>query len=311
MNYRECAKLLKEHDGYLIVTHKNPDGDTVASAAALCSALRRAGKTAWLYPNPDVSRKLRPYAEPYFAPAEVQLRCNLAVDVATPELFAPGFEGAVFLCIDHHPTNSHYARHELIRDEKASCGEILLDLIKSLCGDVTKEEATLLYIALTTDTGCFQYANTNYQTMSAASELLRLGAEGFAVTRQFFREASPARLRLEGMIYSGMSFHRNGQVCVALITQEMLRRSGATKDDFDDLAGLSGRAEGSLMNITIRQQDDGSSKVSVRSMPGISSSAVCAVFGGGGHEMAAGCTIQSPPEKAREMLLDVIDEVWK
>ena len=91
----------------------------------------------------------------------------------------------------------------------------------------------------------------------------------------------------------------------------MLAESGAGEDDLDDLAGLSGRAEGAVLNITIREQPDGTSKISVRSNEEVSSNAICAVFGGGGHEMAAGCTIFGDPDKAREMLLNVIDEVWK
>ena len=70
MNYKECARLLSERDNILLVTHKNPDGDTMGSAAALCSALQRKGKTAWLYPNDAVIKKLLPYVEMYFAPAE-------------------------------------------------------------------------------------------------------------------------------------------------------------------------------------------------------------------------------------------------
>ncbi len=311
MNYRECANLLRQQDHFLIVTHKNPDGDTMSSAAALCSALRRLGKTAYLYPNMDVIRKLQPYVEPYFAAPDSTWKFCVSVDVATDGMFARGFSGKVDLCIDHHPTNSHYAPRELIREEKSSCGEIILDLIKSLCGDVKQEEATLLYIAVTTDTGCFQYANTSCQTLGAAAELLRLGANSNVVIRDFFRKVSPARLKLEGMIYSNMSFHRGGWLAVAMITREMMEKAGATEDDCDDLAGLCGRAEGSALNVTIRELEDGSSKVSVRSAPGISSSDICAVFGGGGHDMAAGCTIQSPPTKAKEMLLAVIDEVCK
>ena len=309
MNYRECAKLLREHDDYLILTHKNPDGDTLASAGALCHALRRLGKRASLYPNPGLTRKMRPYVGDFFVSEGETGEYVVSVDVATPGLFAEGFGGEVWLCIDHHPTNAHFANNELIRDEKASCGEIILELIKCLCGDVTVEEATLLYIAVTTDTGCFQYANTDYHTMASASELLRLGADGHAVCRDFFRKVSPARIRLEGLIYSGMEFYRDGRLVIATITQDMLRRSGATKDDFDDLAGLSGRAEGSEINVTIRELENGESKISIRSVPGVSSNEIAAAFGGGGHELAAGCTIAAGPEKAKSMLLAVIDEV--
>ena len=311
MNYRECAKLLKGQDQILIITHTNPDGDTMGSAAALCSALRRADKTAFLFPNYGAARRLLDYTEQYFAPADFQPNYYVSVDVATERMFADGFEGEIDLCIDHHSTNSHYGRQELVRGEKSSCGEILLDLIKSLCGDLTAEEATLLYIAVTTDTGCFQYANTDYHTLAAASELLRLGADQHGVSLRFFRMLSPARLKLEGMIYDSLSLHRDGKVAVALITREMLEASGAGKDDFDDLAGLAGRVEGNVLNVTIRELPNGDSKVSVRSAPGISSSDICAVFGGGGHSMAAGCTIQVGPERAKEMLLAVIDEVFR
>ena len=111
------------------------------------------------------------------------------------------------------------------------------------------------------------------------------------------------------MIYSGLHIHRNGKVVVAMVTQDMMSRAGATEDDCDDLAGLSGRVEGSLMNITIRELTDGSSTVSVRSAPGISSGAVCAALGGGGHELAAGCTLQLPPDRAESLLLEVIEAV--
>ena len=125
----------------------------------------------------------------------------------------------------------------------------------------------------------------------------------------FFRKVSPARIRLEGLIYSSMEFYRDGRLVIATITRDMLRRSGATADDFDDLAGLSGRAEGSEINVTIRELESGESKISIRSVPGVSSNAIAAAFGGGGHDMAAGCTIAAEPEKAKTMLLAVIDEV--
>ena len=311
MNYRECAKLLKQQDSFLLITHKNPDGDTACSAAALCSALRRAGKTAYLYPNPQFTKKQLSYTERFLAPAAYSPAFRVAVDTATEDLYPQGCTPGVELCIDHHPTNSHYAGEELLRPEKSSCGEVVLELIKSLCGDVTAEEATMLYVALTTDTGCFQYANTSTHTLNAGAELLRLGADGQTVVRDFFRKVSPARMRLEGLIYTGMSFYREGQITVATVTRDMMTQAGADEDDLDDLAGLAGRAEGSLVNVTIREKEDGSSKVSVRSAPGISSSDICAAFGGGGHDMAAGCTIQCPPEKAKELLLAVIDEVLR
>lgn len=311
MNYKACAEFLKTRDDFLIVTHINPDGDTMGSAAALCSALRRLGKRACLYPNRQVIKKLRPYVEPYYAPEGYEAGCVISVDTATEQMFAHGFEGKVELCIDHHPSNSRYAKKLLLQADKAACGEIVLELIKALCGGLSREEANLLYIAVSTDTGCFMYANTNAATFKAAAKLLEYGACNGELNVRFFRKKSASRLRLEGLVFSSMRLYRDGKICVVCIDRAMLEKAGATEDDLDDIAGLAGMAETSLVNVTIREKSDGSSKVSLRSGPQVNSSEICAVFGGGGHAMAAGCTISCPPDKAEKMILEVINEVWK
>ena len=132
-----------------------------------------------------------------------------------------------------------------------------MEVILCMNTDLTPDEATLLYLGLTTDTGCFQYSNTSAASFRAAAELLRLGADNAMVSTVFFRKVSRARLKLESMIYSGLQYFRDGKIAVATITLEMMEKAGATEDDCDDLAGLAGRVEGSILNITIREQEDG------------------------------------------------------
>ena len=307
MEYREFAARLLEKDDFLILSHKNPDGDTLGSGAALCSALRRMGKTAYFYRNAQITPRTEGYVSPYFACDGFEPSAVIAVDIATPDLFPNGFEGSADFCIDHHPTNSGYAGLTLLHDEKSSCGEAILDLIETMTGSVTKEEATLLFIALTTDTGCFQYMNTNADTMRCAARLIDLGADQHKIVHDFFRKVSPARLKLEGMIYSSMRFYRNDSIVTAVITQQMLRDAGTTENDLDDLAGLPGRAEGGDLTILIRELSDGRSKCSLRSTPRVDSSAICAVYGGGGHHMAAGVTLDCPPREAEKLLLEAAE----
>lgn len=311
MNVESCAKRLLTHENILIVTHKNPDGDTCGSAAALCCALRRGGRRAWLFPNPQIGRKLLPYCEKYFAPADFKPKYIVSVDIADAKLFCHGFEGKVDLCIDHHPSNTHFAEASFVVGEKASCAEIVLELIECMNADITPEEATLLYIGLSTDTGCFQYNNTDAAAFTAAAELVRCGADIMTVNTVFFRKVTAARIKLESMIYDSIRFFRDGKIAVALVTLKMLREAGAGEDDLDDLAGLAGRCESSLLNITVREKEDGSCRVSVRSVPGVDSSAICAVFGGGGHAMAAGCTVFGTPEHVCELMVGVAEEVWR
>lgn len=311
MQPNECAKILQKQDNILIITHKNPDGDCLGSASALCSALRRLNKTAYIFNNPQITEKFLPYVSSYFAPEGFVPSYTVATDVASENMFSKGFSGSVDMCIDHHPTNTGYAPKLLLQGERSSCGEIVMKVIKLLCGDITTEEAELLYIALSTDTGCFQYSNTDASSLRAAAQLLDLGVDNNKLNTAFFRKLSPARLKLEGMIYDSMSFHRGGEVVISMVTQKMLKACGATENDLDDIAAITNRAEGSKVAVTIRELDDGSSKVSVRTSAGVSASEICAAFGGGGHPAASGCTISSTPDKAKKMLLAVIDEVMQ
>ena len=307
---------MSDLDGILIFPHISMDGDALGSSTALCLALRSLGKKAYVMVNEPVPKNLD----------FLELGCTTEDDSVLDDVQLslmldcnglnriPGREeawarGRLKGCIDHHPTNSHYAAEEVILPDRSSCGEIVMKIILEWTGKLTKNEATLLYIALTTDTGAFQYANVNADSYRAAAALMDAGAEHSKVMLHFFRKTSMSRLRLEGMIYSGLHTARDGKVVIATVTRKMMEEAGATEDDCDDLAGLSGRAEGALINATIREMKDGSSRISLRSAPGISSSDVCAALGGGGHELAAGCTLQEGPEKAEELLLDVIDAV--
>ena len=188
MDYRAFAKLLLQRDDFLILSHLRPDGDTLGSGAALCSALRRVGKTAYIVRNPEIVARTLPYVEPFFAPEDFAPGCVVAVDIATPELFPLGFAGAADFCIDHHPSNSGYAGVTLLRETLSACGEAVLALIEAMTGSVTAREATLLYIAVTTDTGCFQYMNTNADTLRCAARLIDLGESGCRQLMQAQRE---------------------------------------------------------------------------------------------------------------------------
>ena len=200
MELSEAAEFLRQRDNFIIVTHRRPDGDTLGSAAGLCHALRRLGKTAWLYPNPDITELFRVYVEPYIAPEDYRWDTVVAADIADSSLICPGFTGEIDLWLDHHPTRGNPRENAVIWSFKASCGELILSLIELLCGDIDKEEADLLYIAVSTDTGCFVYDNTKADTHRAAARLMDAGADLPLLNKPLFRFKSMARILLEGMI---------------------------------------------------------------------------------------------------------------
>lgn len=311
MDYSAAVDYINKYDAYLLVTHANPDGDTLCSASALCSALRRSGKTAYLVVNPETPVRYKDYVSQYTAPEGYKWNKAISVDVASEDLFPKTFSGFIDLAVDHHPGNSIRTDNKLVRPRYSSCGEVVYRLILKLCEDVTDEEALLLYIAIATDTGCFQYANTNYNTFETVSKLIKQGIDNRSINIRFFRKVSKARIRLEGMVYSSIRYYKEDSISVAIITRKMIEECGATIDDLEDIASLACRPDGAKICITIREREDGRSKVSMRSFDGINSSEICAVFGGGGHEAAAGCTIAANPEAACEMLVSVIDEVLR
>ena len=313
MELHEGAEYLRRNDNYIIVTHRRPDGDTLGSAAGLCHALRRMGKTAWLFPNPEITETYLPFVREYLSPEGYLWSSVIAADVAEESLFCSGFSGTVDLWLDHHPSRRPVRNNAVIWSHKASCGELILELIEMLCGSITKEEADLLYMAVSTDTGCFVYDNTTAETHRAAARLLDAGADLPKLNKPLFRFKSRARIVLEGLICSNLRVYREGTVSVAVVTLDMMRRCGATEDDCSDIASLAGQVRGNRVAVTVRELSElpPRSKVSLRTDGCVDASKVCSLFGGGGHAMASGCELDCAPVETVEKILSAIDALWE
>ena len=199
LTIQEAAGRLRSFDNVLILTHVRPDGDTVGSAAALCAGLRALGKTAYLLPNPELTDTAAPYFRPYAAPADFQPERVVSTDIAAAALFpenAKPYAERVDLAIDHHPSFEGFGRENYVRPSAAATGEIIYDILAEL-GPITAEMALPLYVAVSTDCGCFAYNNTTAHTHAVAAALLRTGIDFQAVNKTFFRTKTKKRLALE------------------------------------------------------------------------------------------------------------------
>lgn len=314
MTINEAAARLRGKDNFLLLTHTRPDGDTLCSAAALALGLRALGKTAFLLPAPEATEKFTGYITPLFPDDAFLPDTVVAVDTASESLFpenALQYTGSVHLCIDHHGSNTHYAAETCVLPGCAACGEVVYRLLTALNVPIRAEIASLLYIAIATDTGCFVYANTTADTLQIASALVAAGAENAKLNKIFFRTKGRARIEIEGLVLAGLEFHQNGRVAIATICQEMLKKTGANEGDLDDIAAIPNQIEGVLVGITVKERPDGSCKISVRTNPGINANDICAKFNGGGHAMAAGCTINAGVAETKRRLLRAIEEVCR
>lgn len=313
MNTAEAARWLMERDNFLIITHVRPDGDTLGSAGGLCSALRELDKTAYVLYNNQTTKRYSPYMENYwsedFSPDFV-----ISTDIATEALFPNNvgvYKDRVDLGIDHHPSNSEFAEHTLLDASCASCGELVYRLAMDLSGKISAETAKLLFIALTTDTGCFRYGNTTADTHRIASLLLEAGAPGAEINKKLFRTKTRSRVLIESEILNAIEFARDSQIATVVVTQEMIGRAGADEDDLEDIAAIHGQIEGVVVSITVRELEGGISKISVRTNQLVDAGAICERLGGGGHAMAAGVTLDCEVWQAKEKILAAVDEVWK
>ena len=311
MDYREAAAFLRTHDNYLLLTHKRPDGDTIGCAAGLCRALRALGKTAYVLPSLDATRLLGSYLEGLTAPEDFIPDTVVSVDIAALGLLpdnAQPWRERIDLAIDHHPSQEFFAKETCLEADKAACGEI----IWKICGELGVMDADIaapLYVAVSTDCGCFVYANTTPHTHKVAAALMEQGIPAKALNKKHFRTKSMRRMKLESLILQNMRLYHGGTVAVAPISLEMMAQAGATSEDTDDLAAFLGQIEGVLHTATIREHEGGECRISVRTQADLlNATKVCARLGGGGHRAASGCTVQGTVEVAERAILAAIDE---
>ena len=301
----ETAALLRSFDNVLILTHVRPDGDTVGCAAALCAGLRALGKTAYLLPNPELTDTTAPYFRPYEAPADFLPDKVVSTDIATLGLLpenARRYAGRIDLAIDHHPSFEHFGAANIVRPEAAACGELMYSILAHL-GPITAEMALPLYVAVSTDTGCFAYGNTTANTHAVAAALMSTGIDYHTVNKVFFRTKSRKRMQLEGAMLSTAEFYDRDRVAVLSVPISLMEKVGATESDAEDLSALGGQIEGVDCAITMRELRPDVWKMSVRTGARINATQMCGLLGGGGHAAAAGCTVEAPWAEAKRQIL--------
>ena len=309
MTRNECAAWLLEHDNFCILTHVRPDGDTMGSASALCVGLRQLGKTAHLLHNHGAS--------PFLDRCQLGLTkesCDdgdtvITVDVAAPRMLPDewlSLQDRMQLRIDHHSSASTFTPHELVDSSAAACGEIIYDLLMAMGCQMTKEMAWRLYIAISTDTGCFRYVNTTANTYRVAAACAETGADLYPITQELFDTTSISELKLQNWMVDHAVFLCGGKAAVCAIPREL--EESVSAEDLEGISGFLRSIEGVKISATIRQTETGS-KLSVRAIPGFDAAAVCKKFGGGGHKGAAGASLALSLEEALKVATEALREV--
>ena len=304
LSARGAAGYLEALDNVLLLTHVRPDGDTIGSAAALCRALRDCGQTAYLLPNPEITATYAPYAAPYWAPEGWQAEHIVSVDIADASLLpenAQPYRDRIELAIDHHPSQTFFARNTCLEADSAACGEIVYEIIQHLTA-LTADIALPLYVAVSTDCGGFQYGNTTARTHRIAAALMDV-VDVAAVNKTLFRTKSRVRLAMESRMVADMKLFDHQRVVVMEIPLSLRQEMQATDADIEELSALPALVEDTDCGVTLRELRPGTVKVSVRTGPRVDACALCRILGGGGHHAASGATVEGTLDEARMAVL--------
>ncbi len=308
----EAAAFLAANDGFAILTHRRPDGDTLGSAALLCRGLRQLGKVAYILENPEITPKYAPLHKGLTMPSIQEGDALVAVDTASqgmlPEAFAH-LADSIALRIDHHGTAESFTDWELVEPEAAACGEIVYAVLQELGAVLDEPMADALYTAVSTDTGCFRYANTTANTFRVAADCAAVSKNLFAMNQLYFDTNSLGRLRLQGWLVENAIFLQEGKAVICALPKSVEEELGLTEDDMENISGFPRSIEGVQVAATIREDAPGKVKISVRAVPGCDASAICAKFGGGGHKGAAGASMTCSMDEAVAALKEAIPEL--
>lgn len=297
-------------DDILILCHKNPDGDTIGSGAALCLALQRLGKTASVLCSDPIPAMYGFLSITVFDGSYLP-RFVVAVDVAGIQLFGdrnnmPQYAEHVDLCIDHHGSNSGYAYETLVNDQAAATAELLTALIPEMGVEITPDIAACLYTGLATDTGCFRFTNTTAATHRAAATLIEAGADVEKLNEHLFECRSHARMAAERMALESLEYYFDDRCALICLTWDQIQAAGVAGAELEDLTSLPRSIEGVEVGLTLRQQKDGSYKISVRTGHNTNACNIARRLGGGGHPRAAGCEISGNLDNAKHAILDEV-----
>jgi bifunctional oligoribonuclease and PAP phosphatase NrnA len=311
---KAIADALREHDRFLIVTHENPDGDALGSMLAAALALRQLGKDAVMYlpgktslpseysfmPLEDLVR------EP---PADAADRVLFAVDCAKAERIgdpAAIARAPLVLDVDHHHDNTRFGDLNLVVADASSTGEILRDVFDELGVELTPELAEPLYIALVTDTGRFQYANTTPKSLRLAAELVEAGADIHAVFQEVYESVEFAKLKLLARALDRAQVLEGGRIVASHLLRTDFAEVGASEPYSEGIIDYLRAVEGAELAVLIREQLDEAThahKGSLRSsIDELDVSAIARRFGGGGHRQAAGFSSDLPLDEIIEQI---------
>lgn len=309
--------IIKNSKNILLVSHINPDGDTLGSMCGLYSLIKdNLKKKCDMVAVSDVpvTYSFLPYVDEVKHISQYDLSREydlvITIDVAAIDRCAEAeklFKKAKnTINIDHHETNIGYAGINIIEPQAAATGEIILEIAEKLDWKISLETATNLYVAIVTDTGCFKFSNTTQRTMECGGKLISLGVNPSEIYQKCYESSSKDMVLFQSYCVNKAEFLNDDKIAYTIVYKKDLEKFNNQGEDFTDGLTEKLRAIRSTeVAFVVKELNSTTSKVSMRSKTR-DIAQVCSAFGGGGHKLAAGAVIKATPKKAVDMLLEEI-----
>ena len=316
--FAEIGRALRDHQRFAVLSHVRPDGDALGSQLALALSLQELGKTVRVWNEDGMLEKYSflPHAELLTKPPATKEDVDLvvALDTAVQTRLGTALDAVgsakMTINIDHHPSNPAYGDLVYVDPASPATGQILFELIADQKLPLTKEIAENLYVAISTDTGSFQYPNTTARTFEIAAELIRTGVDVGRVSQLLYENYPRRRIELLRELLGTMRFEGKGRVASFSLSLEMAKRLGVLPEDNEGLIDHLRAIQGVIVAVFFEELPDGKVRVSMRSKSEKADvCAICMKFGGGGHTLAAGARVRGTLAEVEQKVLEAICEV--
>jgi phosphoesterase RecJ-like protein len=320
-NLAAFCKALKAHDHFLLACHVLPEGDAIGSILAIDSLLRRMGKKTTVVAEDDFPERLYCLSSKRWTrmdklkkPASA-FKAVVLADCPTLQRIGRVKElitkDTVIFNIDHHVSNEYFGHYNCVKPEASASGEVVFDVFKRLGVKLNREEATNLYVALSTDTGSFKYGNTTVETHKIAAELLDCGIDLEKVNQDLYDTYSLNKLQLYSRLLGRVRTTASGRVAWVLMQRQDLEESGAIDEDSEGFIDfLKSVREVKIAFMLSELPQDGAVRVSFRSKAGFDVNKIATSFHGGGHKKASGCTMRISLKDAEQAILERIQKTY-
>lgn len=312
--FNNIKKALKSARTALIVSHIDPDGDSIGSMNAMGMILTEMGISVTLYSQDGIPKIYRflPGSDSVKNRIDSTQKFDLLVAVDASDIKRLGEKlpardiARVVINIDHHPDNTNYGDINYV-EKSSSTAELIYKLAKFLKFRIDRHIAENLYVALITDTGNYRYENTSVGTFIMAEDMLKAGVDTHAITTRIYDTKSIASIKVQALALATLEVSPDRRAAWAVVTKEMMEKTGAKGEDLVGLVDQIRSIDG--IEVAILFREDGKNvKVNLRSKAKINVSEIARRFNGGGHFRAAGAILSDDVQTAKAK---VVAEVLK